>query len=184
MSIEASVLDSVIAKANSYLSMSDDPYTINDLHVSLFGESKTAASGYGIVYPTSVTPSLSDGTYTLDLTELISDFVLSTSLYLVVNMDKSKDGAIDMTRRYFSTDSVEIGQPGPLTIATTFTSAGGGGNNVWGAFPLSAIAAAGLSVDKLAGITFRTKGMEGFRSPKVKAKEWYICPDGMYSECE
>ena len=171
VSIESSVLDSIIAKANSYLSMSDDQFTINDLHVSLFGESKTAASGYGIVYPTSITPSLSGGSYTLDLTDLMSDFVLSTALYMTVTLAKSKDGAIDMARRYFSTDSVEIGQPGPITVATTFSSAGGGGNNVWGAFPLSALAAAGLSVDKLAGITFTTKGMEGFISAEVKAKD-------------
>lgn len=171
VSIEASVLDSVIAKANSYLSMTDEPFTANDVHVSLFGESKTAASGYGIVYPTSVTPSLSGGSYTLDLTSLMSDFVLSTALYMTVTLAKSKGGAIDMTRRYFSTDSVEVGQPGPITIATTMTTAGGGGNNVWGAFPLSALAAAGLSVDKLAGIKFTTRGMEGFKSAEVKAKD-------------
>lgn len=171
VSIEASVLESVIAKANSYLSMTDDPFTINDLHVSLFGESKTAASGYGIVYPTSVTPSLSGGSYTLDLTSLMSDFVLSTALYMTVTLAKSKDGAIDMTRRYFSTDSVEIGQPGPITVATTFSSAGGGGNNVWGAFPLSALSAAGLSLNKLAGIKFINNSLEGFKSAEVKAKD-------------
>lgn len=171
VSIESSVLDSIIAKANSYLSMSDDPFTINDVHVSLFGESKTATSGYGIVYPTAITPSLSSGSYTLDLTSLMSDFVLSTSLYLVVTLAKSKDGAIDMTRRYFSTDSVEIGQPGPITVVTTFTTAGGGGNNVWAAFPLSALSAAGLSVDKLAGVKFTTTKLEGFRSAEVKAKD-------------
>lgn len=171
VSIDASVLDSVISKANSYLSMSDEPFTINDVHVSLFGESKTAASGYGIVYPTLVAPSLSGGSYTLDLTSLMTDFVLSTALYMTVTLAKSKGGAIDTTRRYFSTDSVEIGQPGPITIATTFSSAGGGGNNVWGAFPLSALTAAGLSVDKLAGIKFSTKGLEGFRTAEVKAKD-------------
>lgn len=171
VSIEASVLDSVIAKANSYLSMSDEPFTANDLHVSLFGESKTAASGYGIVYPTSVAPSLSGGSYTLDLTSLMSDFVLSTALYMTVTLAKSKGGAIDTTRRYFSTDSVEIGQPGPITVTTAFTSAGGGGNNVWGAFPLSALTAAGLSVNKLAGVKFTTTGMEGFKSAEVKAKD-------------
>lgn len=171
VSIEASVLDSVIAKANSYLSMTDEPFTVNDLHVSLFGESKTAASGYGIVYPTSVAPSLSGGSYTLDLTSLMSDFVLSTALYMTVTLAKSKDGALDMTRRYFSTDSVEIGKPGPITIAATFSSAGGGGNNVWGAFPLSALSAAGLSVEKLSGIKFTTTKLEGFQSAEVKARD-------------
>lgn len=170
VSIEASVLDSIVAKANSYLSMTDEPFTANDLHVSLFGESKTAASGYGIVYPTSVTPSLSGGSYTLDLTSLISDFVLSTSLYMTVTLAKSKDGAIDTTRRYFSTDSVQIGQPGPITVATTFSQAGGSLASVWGAFPLSALTAAGLSVDKLAGIKFTTSDMEGFTSAVVQAK--------------
>lgn len=171
VSIEASVLDSVIAKANSYLSMSDEPFTVNDLHVSLFGESKTAASGYGIVYPTSVAPSLSGGSYTLDLTSLMTNFVLSTALYMTVTLAKSKDGAIDTTRRYFSTDSVEIGQPGPITVTTAFSTAGGGGNNVWGAFPLSALTAAGLSLDKLAGVKFTTTGMEGFKSAEIKAKD-------------
>ena len=171
VSIEASVLDTVIAKANSYLSMNDEPFTVNDLHVSLFGESETSASGYGIVYPTLVAPSLSGGSYTLDLTSLMSDFVLSTALYMTVTLAKSKGGAIDTTRRFFSTDSVEIGQPGPITVATTFSSAGGGGNNVWGAFPLSALTAAGLSVDKLAGVKFTTTGMEGFKSAEVKAKD-------------
>lgn len=171
MAVDSVVLDNLIDKANSMLSASDTPYTINDCFVSLFGADNASDSGYQIVFPANIIPSLSDGVYTFDLSEVSGSISASVASYLVLTLAKSSGSSIDSTKRMFSTDSVELVPSQDKRVTSTFSGAGGGGSNPEGYFPLSDLTSAGLSVSALSGVTFHTNDMDNVTSAVVIAKD-------------
>lgn len=108
VTIGATVLDNLIAEANSMLSASDTPFTKDDCFVSIFGGNGTPDGGYQIIFPTKMAPTLSGGTYTFDISTLTGSLSTSAAAYFVLTLAKSSGSAIDATKRKFSTDSVEL----------------------------------------------------------------------------
>lgn len=106
--VDATVLDNLIAKANSMLSQSDTPFTINDCFVSVFGASSAEGGGYQIVFPTKVEPALSEGTYTFTISTLTGSIARTAAAYFTLTLAKSSGDSMDATKRKFSTDSVEL----------------------------------------------------------------------------
>lgn len=171
VTVDAVVLDNLIAKANSMLSASDTPFTKDDCFVSLFGASNSAENGYEAVFPTNVVPTLTEDTYTFDIATLSGSISSSIASYMVLTLAKKSGATIDSTKRMFSTDSIEL-LPSPVKrVASTFTGAGGGGNNPEGYFPLADLTAAGLSVEALNGIVFDDPENIDFITGVVEAKD-------------
>ena len=168
--VDAVVLDNLIAKANAMLSASDTPFTINDCFVSLFGANKSAENGYEIVFPTNVVPSLAEGSYTLDISTLSGSLSSSAASYMVLTLAKKSGASIDSTKRMFSADSIELTPPQVIQVSTTFSAAGGSGNTPTGDFPISALTAAGLTVEQLAGITFNGQTGMGSATATITKK--------------
>lgn len=154
LTVDAVVLDNLIAKANAMLSANDTPFTINDCFISLFGASNSAESGYEVVFPTNVVPTLAEGVYKFDISAITGSISSSVAAYMVLTLAKKSGTAIDSTKRMFSADSIELLPSRIKRIASTFSGAGGGGNNPEGYFPLADLTAAGLSVEALSGIVF------------------------------
>lgn len=169
--VDAVVLDSLISKANSMLSAGDTPFTINDCFASIFGASKGAEGGYEVVFPTKVTPSLSGGAYNFDVSSISGSVASSAASYFVLTLAKSSGSAIDMTKRMFSADSVELAPSQTKKVTSTFTSGGGGGNSPEGYFPLADLTSAGLSVQALSGVTFHTIDIQDITAAVVEAKD-------------
>ena len=169
--VDATVLDNLIAKANTMLSASDVPFTINDCFVSIFGADSGSDSGYKIVFPTKVQPNLGGGAYTFDIAALTSSLSASVASYFMLTLAKSSGSAIDMTKRRFSADSIELAPSDTKRVASTFTGGGGGGANPEGYFPIADLTSAGLSVAALSGVTFRTNDMQDVTSAVVVAKD-------------
>lgn len=169
--VDAVVLDSLISKANSMLSAGDTPFSINDCHISLFGASKSADGGYEVVFPTKVTPTLSEGAYKFDVSSISASVSPSAACYIMLTLAKSSGKAIDTTKRMFSTDSVELAPSKAKKVTSTFTGAGGGGANPEGYFPIADLTSAGLSVQALSGVTFHTNDDPNVTSAVVEAKD-------------
>lgn len=169
--VDTVVLDSLISKANSMLSAGDTPFTINDCFASIFGASKGADGGYEVVFPTKVAPTPSNGTYKFDVSSISASVASSAAAYFVLTLAKSSGSAIDMTKRMFSADSVELAPSKVKKVASAFTGAGGGGANPEGYFPIADLTSAGLSVDALSGVTFHVSGMDNVISAVVTAKD-------------
>lgn len=169
--VDAVVLDSLISKANSMLSAGDTPFTINDCFISLFGASKGADGGYEVVFPTKAAPSLSDGAYKFDVSSISASVSPSAAAYFVLTLAKSSGSAVDMTKRMFSADSVELAPSKAKKVTSTFTSGGGGGNSPEGYFPLADLTSAGLSVDALSGVMFHTNDNRDITAAVVEAKD-------------
>lgn len=169
--VDAAVLDSLISKANSMLSAGDIPFTTKDCFVSIFGASKSADGGYEIVFPTKVTPTQGDGTYKFDVSSISGSVSPSAAAFIVLTLAKSSGSTIDMTKRMFSTDSVELAPSKAKKVTSTFSSGGGGGANPEGYFPLADLTAAGLSVEALSGVTFHTSDSQDITAAVVEAKD-------------
>ena len=169
--VDAVVLDSLISKANSMLSAGDVPFSISDCFISLFGASKAADGGYEVVFPTKVAPTPGDGTYTFNVSSISGSVASSAACYIVLTLAKSSGAKIDMTKRMFSTDSVELAPSQVKKVTSTFSGAGGGGANPEGYFPIADLTSAGLSVDALSGVTFHTNSMDNVISAVVIAKD-------------
>lgn len=169
--VDAIVLDSLISKANSMLSANDIPFSIDDCFVSIFGASKSTDGGYEVVFPTKVTPSLGDGTYTFDVSSISNSISSSATSYFVLTLAKSSGSAIDTTKRMFSTDSVELAPSKIKRVTSTFSGAGGGGSNPEAYFPIADLTSAGLSIEALSGITFKTKSYSNVTAAVVEAKD-------------
>lgn len=169
--VDAVVLNSLIDKANALISANDIPFTINDCFISLFGASNSAENGYEVVFPTKVIPTQGDGNYTFNVSSISGSVSSSAASYIVLTLAKSSGSAIDMTKRMFSTDSVELTPSQTKRVTSTFSNAGGGGANPEGYFPLSDLTAAGLSVSALSGVTFHTNDMDNVQSAVVAAKD-------------
>lgn len=169
--VDAVVLDSLISKANSMLSAGDIPFTINDCFMSIFGASKSADGGYEIVFPTKVTPTQGDDTYKFDVSSISGSVSPSAAAFIVLTLAKSSGKAIDTTKRMFSTDSVELAPSKTKRVTSTFTGGGGGGANPEGYFPIADLTSAGLSVEALSGVTFRTNDMQDITAAVVETKD-------------
>lgn len=169
--VDAVVLDSLINKANAMLSAGDVPFSISDCFVSIFGASKGADGGYEVVFPTKVTPTLGDGAYKFDVSSISASVSPSAAAFFVLTLAKSSGSAIDMTKRMFSADSVELAPSQVKKVTSAFTGAGGGGANPEGYFPIADLTSAGLSVDALSGVTFHVSGMDNVISAVVTAKD-------------
>lgn len=169
--IDVVVLDSLISKANSMLSAGDTPFSINDCHISLFGASKSADGGYEVVFPTKVTPSLSESAYKFDVSSISGSVSPSAACFIVLTLAKSSGKAIDTTKRMFSTDSVELAPSKAKKVTSTFSGAGGGGANPEGYFPIADLTSAGLSVQALSGVTFHTNDINDVTAAVVEAKD-------------
>lgn len=170
MAVDSVVLDNLIDKANSMLSASDSPFTINDCYVSLFGADNASDSGYQIVFPTNVIPSLSEGVYTFDLAEISGSISTSVASYLVLTLAKSSGSSIDSTKRMFSTDSIELLPPKVYKVTSTFTEAGKSENSPTGDFPIADLTAAGLTIEDLAGISFNGSTEQGDVTATISKK--------------
>ena len=169
--VDAVVLDSLINKANSMLSAGDVPFTINDCFVSIFGASKGADGGYEVVFPTKVAPTPGDGIYTFDVSSISASMSPSAAAFFVLTLAKSSGSAIDMTKRMFSADSVELAPSKVKKVTSTFSAGGGGGANPEGYFPIADLTSAGLSVDALNGVTFHTNDNRDITAAVVEAKD-------------
>lgn len=169
--VDAVVLDSLISKANSMLSAGDTPFSINDCHISLFGASKSADGGYEVVFPTKIAPTSSNGTYKFDVSSISGSVSPSAAAYFVLTLAKSSGKTIDTTKRMFSTDSVELAPSKAKKMTSTFTGGGGGGNSPEGYFPIADLTSAGLSVQALSGVTFRTNDIQDVTAAVVEAKD-------------
>ena len=169
--VDATVLDNLVAKANTMLSASDVPFTVNDCFVSIFGADSGSDSGYKIVFPTKVQPSLSAGAYTFDISSLKGSLSASVASYFMLTLAKSSGSAIDMAKRRFSADSIELAPSKSKRVTSTFSGGGGGGANPEGYFPLADLTSAGLSVEALNGVTFRTSDMQDITAAVVEAKD-------------
>ena len=108
VTIDATVLDNLIAEANSMLSSGDTPFTKDDCFVSIFGGNGTPDGGYQIIFPTKLAPTLDQGTYTFNISTLTGSLSTSAAAYFVLTLAKSSGSAIDATKRKLSTDSVEL----------------------------------------------------------------------------
>lgn len=171
VSIDATVLGNLVDKANAMLSASDVPFSVNDCFVSIFGAKKEAGDDYQIVFPTKMQPTLQDGAYTFDLKTLTGSLSSSVASYFVLTLAKSSGSAIDMTKRRFSVDSIELMAPQAVQVNTKFSVAGGSGNHPTGEFPISALTAAGLTVEQLAGITFNGNTEQGSATAVITKKD-------------
>ena len=169
--VDATVLDNIVAKANSMLSASDMPFTTNDFFVSIFGASKSADGGYEVVFPTKVTPTKEGGTYKFDVASISASVSPSAAAFIMLTLAKSSGNTIDMTKRMFSTDSVELASSKVKRVTSTFSGGGGGGANPEGYFPLADLTSAGLSVEALSGVTFRTSDMQDITAAVVETKD-------------
>lgn len=171
VSIDATVLDNLIVKANSMLSLSDVPFTINDCFVSIFGASGSSEDGYQIVFPTKVQPTLADGAYTFNIKTLTGSLSSSVASYFILTLAKSSGSAIDATKRRYSVDSIELLAPQAVQVNTKFSVAGGSGHNPTGEFPISDLTAAGLTIEQLAGVTFNGNTEQGSATATITKKD-------------
>ena len=111
VTVDATVLDNLVAKANSMLTPGDAPFTVNDCFVSIFGASSAAGGDYQIVFPSKVAPSLAQGTYTFTISTLTGSIKNTAAAYFMLTLAKSSGDGMDATKRKFSTDSVELTHP-------------------------------------------------------------------------
>lgn len=109
ITMDAIVLDAIIAKANQMLSEKDTPFTINDLFLGVFGAKTGSDTDYVLVPATNVMPTLADSVYTFDITALAADLDLSKKAYVSMIVGGVNDaGGLDLTRRHFATDSASF----------------------------------------------------------------------------
>lgn len=109
ITIDAIVLDAIIAKANQQLSTNDVPFTINNLFMGLFGAKTGSDVDYINVPATNVIPTLADGVYTFDTSGLTKDLDLAKKAYVAMLIGGvAEGGSLDITRRRFATDSASF----------------------------------------------------------------------------
>lgn len=163
-SIDEVTLNQIIDKANTLISEKDVPYTTDNLFVGVFGADSAAASGYRLVQPTNVTPSLTNGAYTFDISALTDGMSLANNVYvalMVAGVDSS--GSVDLMRRKFATDSALLNgavAPVPSIDITGYTSA-----DNWVTItltvPTANLTAAGLTAAELVGKTVQFTNASG-----------------------
>lgn len=172
-SIDEVTLNQIIDKANTLISEKDVPYTINNLFVGVFGVDSTAASGYRLVQPANVLPTLADGVYSFDISALTDGMTLDNNVYvalMVAGVDSS--GSVDLTRRKFATDSVLLNgaiAPAPSIGVTGYTSA-----DNWATItltvPTTNLSAAGLTAEGLVGKDVQFTNVSGSGRSTISAQ--------------
>lgn len=109
ITMDAIVLDAIIAKANQMLSEKDTPFTINDLFLGIFGAKTGSDVDYVLVSATNVTPTLANGVYAFDVSAVAKDLDLTKKAYVAMIVGGVDDaGGLDLTRRHFATDSASF----------------------------------------------------------------------------
>lgn len=150
MTMSATALDQIIDKANTMISSKETPFGISNLFVGLVGADPTSNTGYKVVEAANITPTLAGDTYTFDLSAITEGVDLASNVYVALLVaGKDSQGAIDITRRKFATDTAVLngsGMPVPQIDAIS-NSAVVDGNQVNVVVSTAALTAAGISKD-------------------------------------
>lgn len=151
MVISEVVLNQLIDKANALLSVSDTPFTINNLFIGVVGADAESASGYKIAQGVNIVPTLADGVYTFDLSAVSGDMDSSVNIYaalMLAGVDPS--GGIDLRKRKFATDSVILNETfSPVTDVAIASVSGPSAGKLSITVDATALEAAGLGVQQL-----------------------------------
>lgn len=153
MTMAASDLDQIIAKANTLISSNDTPFTIDNVFVGVFGAAPGTPTGYRATAPTAITPTLADGVYTFDISTLASGLDINVSAYAVLLIaGKTTEGQVDITRRKFATSSAMLnGGPGSEPVATIASASSTAGNNYTIVIPTDQLTSTGVKLADLQG---------------------------------
>lgn len=122
-SIDAAILDEMLNKANTMSAHADSAFTINDLFVSIVSGKAGSQNAFNIVYPTHIKPTLNNAVYEFDLSTIVANSDTAVNIYAIITIAHSKAGALDTTKRYFSTDSFLITAEGKAGIQATARNA-------------------------------------------------------------
>ena len=105
VTVDASVLDSIIDKANKKISESETPYSVNDIFIGAIGVTD-GATDYATLMPTLADVTLSGGVYTITVPDYFGtvDFTYAVRVCLLVA--KPKDQSIDLAKPRFAISSI------------------------------------------------------------------------------
>lgn len=104
--IPAAALENYLAVANASLSPSDTPFTTADVFVAAVMSDATG-SGYVVVYPAKIAPTVSGSNYSIPTTALPWPNNLNTATNIILIIGRSGEGtSLDSSQKYFCTDSV------------------------------------------------------------------------------
>lgn len=104
--IPAAALDNYLAIANTSLSPSDTPFTIDNVFVAMIS-SDAEGTGYVITYPVKIKPTAAGSNYTIATTTFPwpDNLTIATNIILVIG--RAGEGtSLDSSQKYFCTDSV------------------------------------------------------------------------------
>lgn len=104
--IPVAALENYLAVANTSLSPSDTPFTINDVFIAMI-IGNAAGDGYDIAYPTKALPVAADGSYTIDTSKMPwnTQPTVASNFILIIGR-AGTSSALDTAQKYFCTDSV------------------------------------------------------------------------------
>lgn len=153
MTISEDFLSQILDKANKLISVSATPYTTDDIFVGIFGASPTMQTGYQLVSPTNIKPTLANGVYTFDISTLTTGMSDNTNVYvalMVAGVDAS--GGVDVLRRKFATDSAILNGDAASMVSTTISAVSKAtGNDISMTLPKTAFDNAGISPSDVIG---------------------------------
>lgn len=153
MTIAEDFLNQILDKANKLISVSATPYTADNVFVGVFGANPTSQTGYQLVAPTNVKPTLANAVYTFDISALTSGMSDGTNVYvalMIAGVDTS--GGVDIMRRKFATDSAVLNGGTVNMVSTTISAvAKTTGNDMTMTLPKSAFDSAGVGVTEVVG---------------------------------
>lgn len=155
-------LDQIIDKANTLISTKEVPFTIDNIFVGVVGADPSSPTGYKTVGATSILPTLADGVYTFDLTNVADGMDINTTIYLALLIAGKDDaGDIDITRRKFATDSAKL-QVGAKDIPNLAVASSAGTVDqptFTLTIPTSEFTAAKVTADSLTSKTIKIEGV-------------------------
>lgn len=154
MTMSATALDQIIDKANTMISSKETPFNTGNLFVGLVGADPTSNTGYKVVEAANIEPVLANDVYTFDLSTITTGVSFASNVYVALLVaGKDSEGAIDITRRKFATDTVILnGAERPVPqIAAISNSAAVDGTQVNVVVSTEALTAAGISKDDFSG---------------------------------
>ena len=109
ITMDATILDAIIQKANEQLSAGAEPFTTNTIFLGFFGAASDSETDYVVVPPTNIVPALADGVYTFTTTTATTGIDTSKKVYVAMLIaGTTADQAIDVTRRKFATNSASF----------------------------------------------------------------------------
>lgn len=104
--IPAAALDNYLAIANASLSPSDTPFTTANVFVAAV-MSDAEGTGYVIVYPAKIAPTVSGSNYSIATTTLPWPESLTIATNIILVIGRAGEGtSLDTSQKYFCTDSV------------------------------------------------------------------------------